>query len=58
MKKSYLEPETTIVKMRHALLMYSGGGMKGVNSGDTGLDYKGAGNGEARSRGIWDRWDD
>ena len=56
MKKSYLEPETTIVKMHHALLMDSH--VKGVNSGDTGLDYKGGGNGEARSRGIWDRWDD
>lgn len=55
MKKSYLEPETTIVKMRHALLVGSE-----VNSigGNADLRNGGGGNGESRSRGIWDRWDD
>jgi len=56
MKKSYLEPETTIVKMRHALLMVSQ--IRGVNSDDTGIIYGGAGTEGGRSRGIWDRWDD
>lgn len=58
MKKSYLEPETTIVKMRHALLMNSQNQVKGINSGDTGINYGGAGTEGGRSRGIWDRWDD
>ena len=56
MKKSYLEPETTIVKMRHALL--AGSEVNGVKSGDTGIKYGGASTEGGRSRGIWDRWDD
>ena len=55
MKKSYLEPETTIVKMRHALL--SGSEARSIG-GNADLRNGGGGNGEARSRGIWDRWDD
>jgi len=54
MKKSYLEPETTIVKVRHALLMQS---VKSIG-GNADLRNGGGGDGEARSRGIWDRWDD
>ena len=58
MKKSYLEPETTIVKMRHTLLMQSRG-VRSVDTGDVGITLGEQGSsGDARSRGIWDRWDD
>lgn len=56
MKKSYLEPETTIIKMRHAKLM-QGSEVKSIG-GNADFRNGGGGDGEARSRGIWDRWDD
>ena len=54
-KKVYQEPTTKVVKIQHQSMI-----CQSVNrvGGNADLDYGGGGgNGEARSRGIWDRWE-
>jgi len=54
-KKVYQEPTTKVVKLQHKSHILTAS----VNrvGGNADLDYGGGGNGEARSRGIWDRWE-
>ena len=57
-KKQYSSPAMRVVKIQvRRMLAGSNDGVKGMNSGETGLKYGGAGSGEAKSnghRGIWD----
>ena len=59
MKRMYLEPVTEIMECEE-LEMIAASGVKSVG-GNTDLEYGGASNddsGDARSRGIWGRWDE
>ena len=54
-KKQYSSPAMRVVKIQVRRILADS--VRGMNSGETGLKYGGAGNGEAKSnghRGIWD----
>ena len=54
-KKVYQEPTTKVVGIKAARIICTS--VKNVSSGNVNIDYGGGGDGEARSRGIWDRWE-
>ena len=54
MKKQYCQPSSKMIIIEAAQLL--AGSVKGIESGETGIKYGGAGSGNARSRegGDWD----
>ena len=54
-KKVYQEPTTKVVGIKTAKIICAS--VRNVSSNADDLDYGGGGDGGARSRGIWDRWD-
>ena len=53
-KKVYQQPTTKVVGIKTARIICTS--VNNVSS-NANLDYGGGGNGGARSRGIWDRWE-
>jgi len=56
MKKTYLQPTTMLVTLQQQGIICTSNDVSCVSS-NAGIDYGGGGDGEARSRGIWDRWE-
>ena len=58
MKRNYMKPTMLVVEMRNkSCLLAASGNLKYIG-GNANMNYRGAGNGEARSRGCDDDWDD
>lgn len=58
MKRNYMKPTMLVVEMRNkSCLLAASGNLKYIG-GNANMNYRGAGNGEARSRGCDDDWDE
>ena len=58
MKRNYMKPTMLVVEMRNkSCLLAASRNLKSIG-GNANMNYRGAGNGEARSRGYDDDWDE
>ena len=58
MKRNYMKPTMLVVEMRNkSCLLDASGNLQSIG-GNAKMNYRGAGNGEARSRGYDDDWDE
>ena len=58
MKRNYMKPTMLVVEMRNkSCLLAASRNLKSIG-GNANMNYRGAGNGEARSRGWDDDWDE
>ena len=58
MKRNYMKPTMLVVEMRNkSCLLDASRNIQSIG-GNAKMNYRGAGNGEARSRGCDDDWDD
>ena len=58
MKRNYMKPTMLVVEMRNkSCLLNASGNLQSIG-GNAKMNYRGAGNGEARSRGYDDDWDE
>ena len=58
MKRNYMKPTMLVVEMRNkSCLLAASRNLQSIG-GNANMNYRGAGNGEARSRGYDDDWDE
>ena len=58
MKRNYMKPTMLVVEMRNkSCLLAASRNLKSIG-GNANMNYRGAGNVEARSRGCDDDWDE
>jgi len=57
MKRNYMKPTMLVVEMRNKSCLLAASGIQSIG-GNANMNYRGAGNGEARSRGCDDDWDE
>ena len=58
MKRNYMKPTMLVVEMRNKSCLLAASGNLHSIGGNAKMNYRGAGNGEARSRGWDDDWDE
>ena len=58
MKRNYMKPTMLVVEMRNKSCLLNASTNIHSLGGNAKMNYRGAGNGEARSRGYDDDWDE
>ena len=58
MKRNYMKPTMLVVEMRNKSCLLNASRNIHSLGGNANMNYRGAGNGEARSRGCDDDWDE
>ena len=58
MKRNYMKPTMLVVEMRNKSCLLDASRNIQSLGGNAKMNYRGAGNGEARSRGYDDDWDE